>query len=299
MAKNLVIGSVNNYTYRDIHPWLSSLRKTGYDGDIALVVYNMDKETVEKLAEQKVILFGFGSDQGALKYNNPNVSVVVERFGHLWHFLNNTGYDHIVTTDVRDVIFQLNPFHWLELKQIPDLVVGAENLVYRDEPWNVNNMKLCYGDMIYQMMENEPIICAGVIAGWKPVVADLCLQIFLMCGGAPHHVPGGGGPDQAALNILMKSRIYTSHTLVTNSNEDFILHAGTTMKAIEAGSGGIGEAVMRDPSLLNIFKEKALWAEPIFEDGLVKNVNGVPYCIVHQYDRIPELKAHFAKEYGE
>lgn len=298
MAKNLVIGAVNNYTYDHIKPWLHSLRKTGYDGNVALVSYNMSKETIEKLEAEDVIISGMKVENDNLVYDQK-ASVVVERFGHLWNLLSRTDHESVVATDVRDVIFQRNPFDWLEMKQTPDLVVGAENFVYRDEPWNVNNMKLCYGETIFNMMQNEPIICAGVIAGWRPVVADLCLQIFLMCGGVPHHVPGGGGPDQAALNLLMKSRIYTTHTHTTNANEDFILHAGTTMKAIEAGSGGIGEAARQDPSLLDVYRKKALWAEPIFEDGVVKTAQGVPYCIVHQYDRVPELKEHFAKMYGE
>lgn len=297
MAKNLVIGAVNNYTYDQIKPWLHSLRKSGYDGDVAVIAYNMNKETIAKLEAENVIISGMKLEDGNLVYDQK-ASVVVERFGHLWNLLNKTDHEMIVATDVRDVIFQRNPFDWLETRQAPDLVVGVENLVYRDEPWNVNNMTLCYGKTIFEMMQNEPIICAGVIAGWRPVIADLCLQIFLTCGGIPHHVPGGGGPDQAALNILMKSRIYTSHTLQTNANDDFILHAGTTLKAIEAGSGGIGEAVRRDPSFLDIIKKKTLWTEPVFEEGLVWNARREPYTIVHQYDRIPEWKAYFEKEYG-
>jgi hypothetical protein len=40
-------------------------------------------------------------------------------------------------------------------------------------------------------------------------------------------------------------------------------------------------------------------AEPIFEDGLVLNTEGDPFVIVHQYDRVPELKKFIQEKYNQ
>lgn len=300
MGKDLIIGSASNYKWNDIKVWVRSIKKTGFEGDIAIIAYNMDKETCEKLTQEKVILFGFKqASNGSLVYENPNLSVVVERFGHLWHFLRNTEYNNVIATDVRDVVFQKNPSDWLREYEDPPIVVAEENFIYKDEPWNVNNMKHSFGELVYDSMQNMPIICAGVIAGSRLYIQDLCLQIFMMCAGAPHHVPGGGGPDQAALNILMRSRIYNDMSLITNSDNGFILHAGTTMKAIEAGSGAIGQYVKQKPDTLNSFEVKTLCEDPILTNDLVTNAKGTPYYIVHQYDRVPQFKEKIQELYGD
>jgi hypothetical protein len=33
-------------------------------------------------------------------------------------------------------------------------------------------------------------------------------------------------------------------------------------------------------------------------DGLVKNAKGVPFVILHQYDRVPEWTEYISKKYG-
>ena len=37
---------------------------------------------------------------------------------------------------------------------------------------------------------------------------------------------------------------------------------------------------------------------PTFENGLVLNQNREPFVIVHQYDRVPEMKKYYEEKYG-
>ena len=44
MAKDLIIGVVDNYDWDKIKYWVNSINKSGFDGHKAMIVYNMDSE---------------------------------------------------------------------------------------------------------------------------------------------------------------------------------------------------------------------------------------------------------------
>ena len=54
MAKDLIIGGASNYNWNQLRYWVNSIKKTGFKGDIVLVVTNMSAETVNKLTEEDV-----------------------------------------------------------------------------------------------------------------------------------------------------------------------------------------------------------------------------------------------------
>lgn len=305
MGKDLVIGAVSNYEYDKIEPWLTSLQRTGYKGNIALIAYNMSAETVAKLSSKNVqYIFGLQKDDaGNFKYNNQHFSIMIERFIHMWYFMNNMEEetDFVFATDVRDVIFQTNPSEWIEknLTSKKKLFVATENMRYQDEPWGKNNMLQAFGPLLYEQMKNEPIYCAGVIAGEKKSIMDFFLNVFLMCRGAPAHVAGGGGPDQAALNITLNLDVFKNITRFANPEDDFAVHAGTTLAAIKSGSGDIGQTYKQNPAILNTYKQKLLYNEPVFRDDMVCTPDGRPYCIVHQYDRVNEWRDVLDRKYRQ
>ena len=60
MAKALIIGGAANYGWNELKNWVRSIKATGYDGDIALVITNVTKETLDKLTEEGVTTFAYG-----------------------------------------------------------------------------------------------------------------------------------------------------------------------------------------------------------------------------------------------
>jgi len=54
-----------------------------------------------------------------------------------------------------------------------------------------------------------------------------------------------------------------------------------------------------DPSKIANFRPNLLFAEPVWEDGVLKDVNGHIFPIVHQYDRVPEIKKFVEQKYGQ
>lgn len=295
----MVLGAVTNYTYDQIEPWINSLKATGFKGTIALIAYYMRAADVKKLEEAGVTIFAFSKDEeGNLIYpGSKDFNIVVERFIHAWYFLGQIAEsdrpEHVLLTDVRDVIFQTNPEKdtYIDLDYIR---VASENIKYKDEPWSRNNLEHAFGPLMSKVMDDAPIICAGVIEGSFEVLRDLCLEVYLLCRGSMAHVPGGGGPDQAALNIILNQNVWKAITLVSYY---WTVHLGTTSYAIESGSGDIGYAYKHG----HLKSYRDLFIDPegieIDGDGIVKNDAGTPFFIVHQYNRVDGLEDQIKMRY--
>lgn len=299
---DLIIGAITKYSYDKIEPWVNSIEKSGFTGKKALIVYDIKADVADKLIEKDFTLFGFSKDHSGNFSYKTDYSIMVERFIHAWYFLKNSEdeIENVIWTDVRDVVFQTNPSEWLKrnMYNIKDkLVVGSENFRYKDEPWGKNNLMLSFGPMLYETIKDNPINCAGVIAGKKQAVIDLFLNVFMLCRGSSPEIPGGGGPDQAALNILLSLDAYKNITKFCTTDDSWVCHAGTSKAAILSGKGAIGEEYMRNPSILNRLKQSMIGNDPVIKDDMVVNALGDPYAILHQYDRVNEWSPIIDKKY--
>jgi hypothetical protein len=183
---------------------------------------------------------------------------------------------------VADVIFQSNPSDWLE-QNLGDkkLCAAAEGLKYKDESWGINNMQKSFGPAAAAYMADTPIYNAGVTAGTYEEYLDLCYNVNLLCNGAPMYVEGGGGPDQAALNLLLSLKPYKDITLYTEHDDGWACQCGTTV----------------DPSKINNFRPNLLSPEPVWKDGVMYNSKGEKYAILHQYNRVPTINSYIREKY--
>ncbi len=303
LMSDMIAGAVTKYTYDKIEPWLLSIRRSGFNGRVALIVYEMSADTAKQLELRGVELYGLtrakdGSFSAPEKYG-----IMADRFLRASKHLGPlTGVDTLIWSDVRDVVFQSNPTDWLAA-HLPEggeaIVVGSENLRYQDEPWGRNNMMQAYGPDLYDRVKSLPIYCAGAIAGRTAAVLDLFVAVYAMCYARPLEVRGGGGPDQAALNLLLSTEPYSSITKFCTTEDEWVCHLGTSIRAIESGSGGIGHEFRKNPSSLLSFKGLLLHGDPVIDSALVLNPSGVPYCIVHQYDRVAGLRDSTERRFRE
>lgn len=287
--KDIVIGCITNYDFDKIKPWVNSLDRSGFTGEKIVIAYNVTYDTLEELSKRKYTIFAFkkNDENGMVEYDKENFNIVVDRFAHISYFLsrlaNKTQYRYVIATDVKDVVFQSNPSEWLE-KNIGDkeLCVGCESLRYRDEPWGKQNMYLSYGPLIYEQMQDNLIYNAGTISGKFQTFIDFCTNINLCCLGAPQHVPGGGGPDQAALNILLSLNPYKNVTKFNMSEDGYAAQLGTTA----------------DPKRIEQDKPNLVEAQPILVGDEICTSKGTPFMMVHQYDRVPEWKKIIEEKYA-
>lgn len=286
--KDIVIGAITNYDFDTIKPWVNSLDQSGFTGEKILFCYNISYDVAEELTKRNYTIFAFkrNDEERRLEYQKENFNICLDRFLHIWYFLNKLQnkeqYRYVIATDVGDVIFQTNPSEWLE-NNIGDkqINVGSECIQYRHEEWNKQNMFLSFGPFIYEEMQDKLVYNAGAIAGKFDTFIDLCKTIFLTCGGSPVHVPGGGGPDQAALNVLLTTKAYKDITNFAKSSDGWAAQL----------------EIMANPSKIEKLKDFVNEPRLQIKDGEVYTHDGKKYCIVHQYDVLPELSKHIKEKY--
>lgn len=288
---DLVIGAIDNYSFHHIKNWVNSLDRSGFKGTKALLCYNIGYSTAQELADRGYTILALQQDQHSKNfvYDTTNFNVVRERFLHMWYFLNRlenkSDYRYLISTDVRDVIFQKNPSEWLEnnlLEPHKKINVASESIRYKDEPWGRNNLYQSFGPVVYDELKDKYIYNCGTLSGQFSYMLDLFLHIYHTCLGAPAYVLGGGGADQAALNVLINSHPYKDVTRFTYANEAWAAQLGTTA----------------DPTKLNEFRPFLKEGPPILKDGMVCTEHGTPFYLVHQYDRVPAWKTVIEEKYA-
>lgn len=286
--KDMVIGAITNYDFDKIKSWVNSLDQSGFTGDKILLCYNISYDVAEELTKRNYTIFAFkrNDEERRLEYQKENFNICLDRFLHIWYFLsklqNKDEYRYVIATDVGDVIFQTNPSDWLEQnignKQIN---VGSECIQYKNEEWNKQNMYLSFGPFFYEEMQDRLVYNAGAIAGKFDAFIDLCKTIFLTCGGSPVNVPGGGGPDQAALNVLLNTKAYRDITNFAKSSDGWAAQL----------------EIMANPNKIEKLKDFINEPRLQIKDGEVYTHDNKKYCIVHQYDVVPELSKFIREKY--
>ena len=282
--KDIVVGFITGYSFDKIAPWVNSLDRSGFTGTKAMICYNISYDVAEELTKRgyTVCAFKKNDEMKRLEYKQ-DFSIMCERFLHLWYFLKSqkSQYRYIITTDVKDVVFQSNPSEWLE-NNLGDKKINAacESMYYKDEDWGTHNLLKSFGPVIHQAYNDNLIFNAGVISGEFETMLDVFLNIYMLTQGTAQHIEGGGGPDQAAWNILLGMKTYHDVARKTMSEEGWAAQLGTTGPQI-AGKYG------------HLLVEKS----PILVDNVVCTSDGKPFSIVHQYDRVPEWKQIIEKKY--
>ena len=274
--KNLIIGGFTNYNYNQLKPWVESICEVMPDAHKVMCVGNASLETRAILANKGFEL---------VDMPNANIPVHVLRFFSIYEYLrtNWKKFNLVVTTDVKDVYFQTDPFKWLDyhnigVKDMHQIVAGSESMLYKDEPWGNDNLMQCYGEHIHKIFKNNEIYNVGTLGGSAEYIKDLVFNIFTNATNRPIPIV-----DQAVYNVLIQTQPYKDITLFTPQSAGWAVQAGTTV----------------DPSKIDMFRPFLTESEPIFEDGVVKTSKGKPFCIVHQYDRVPEWKKFVMNKYNQ
>lgn len=274
MAKSLIIGGFYNYKFNDVKVWAQSIEDCGFKGDKAVVCLKTDLQTAEKLAE-----IGFDVIMVDDKDINPKIPIHVQRFIFIYEYLRTVGdkYDYVITTDVKDVFFQTDPEKWLE-ENLGDyqMVTTSEALVYKDEPWGNENLHNTFGPYIHEIYKDKTIYNVGVLGGRSEYIKDICLMINLMGINRPIPVV-----DQAVFNFMIYTSLMRKDVLFSPQSEGWACHAGTTV----------------DPAKIGQFRKNLLEEEPTFKDGIFYTSKETPFCIVHQYDRVPEWNKFLRQKY--
>ena len=247
--KDLVISAIANYLPEKIKIYVESLNYCGYDGDKVMICYNIPKETIDYLTEKGWECYG------AELQGHPHMKRLID----MWWFLQNDEREwrNIITTDVRDIVWQTNPSIWLNNKN--KIICASECVTYENEPWGHKNIHEGYGPMFWEWIKGNTIGNVGVIAGKYKLVKELLMLNWLVsqAGDVRHFT------DQSSFNFVIHNELIKDKVDV---NSDFGLQVGTTKMDFE------------------------------IKNGLIMN-GDVPFVLVHQYDRNSELNTLITNKY--
>ena len=176
---------------------------------------------------------------------------VVDRWKLIADYIQKGDYRYVIACDTFDVVFQSNPFEWLE-KHLGehDLVVVGEERDFKDCEGNKRGMLQSF-PQAYERIKDWEILNAGVVAGHAKAVMEISQKIYDLCQQdvrLPSFTPKFEDrlPDQQALNLLA---------------EEFLVYParGTDTWAFQYNH------------------------KHSFRDGRCYNENGELYAILHQY----------------
>ena len=177
-------------------------------------------------------------------------------------------YTNLILTDFRDTMFQSNPFAQITSEGVYQF---EEQYLLKDNAWNIKWLSSCLGRNLTDKLisHNFTVVCVGVVMGRLPFMLEYL-----------HHL----------VNAMMRIQPTSAevandcrHGLDTAAHYEVTLHHLPLVNTIPYGEGQTSHFLK----------------EPIMVDSLgrVLNHHGVPYAILHQADRHPQVWDKFLAAY--
>ena len=263
----IILGCITKYKPEDIKPYVESIDQSGFSDIKVMMVYEIPQETIDYLKSKGWELY----------QNELQQHIILQRFRDIYKLLEQFPKDEtIIWTDVKDVIFQTDPTKWIEKNMECSIMSFSECVIFKDDEWACVNSGTSF-PMEWEWLQNETSYCAGTIVGDVEYLRDLFINIYRwsMTTANPEQLS-----DQAAYNVLINLYPFKDCVQKVNQEEGFVTQLGTVLIK------------------KNTFGNKLLEPTPIVDENfIVKNHQGEPFCLVHQYDRDPKFKEFIYKKY--
>lgn len=267
--KNVVIGLTKGYDFEILQPFVGTLRKTGYSGDIVFFYSDTDQATLDKLKKFGVILipfdlkFPYSSILESNKWQNEKrmkeLGIYCLRYLLAYQYLkdNSDKYRHVMLSDTRDVIFQKDPFDF----QVADVnyFLEREGVSIAESPFNAEWIEKGFGAGVLAGLGHNPIICSGVTIG---------------------SIQGILSYLEAFLDIIVKKDVPAHMRGMDQGIHNYLIHENIVPGKLHKNSEG---------PVLTLGLEDRI----VFKGGYVYNAVGKIPNIVHQYDRHWRIARHY------
>lgn len=257
---DLVLAVMKNVNWHDVDCFALSLSRCGFDGKKVLLADGITQE-----ARSGLQTFGFDvidspvtGEFSGLHFQTARYAIGASYLETCWH-----KFEHVMWTDAWDVVFQSDPFEWIEeWADSAQLVAAREGWLIRDQAINDVWLKKLVLEDEYQRLRNEEVLCSGTVFGRAAPMTDLLQRMREWS----HSVDGMQGIDQGMYNVLVQ-RVFRDFTYVPLPDAGFVCTCGPFLAPSDASTWTI------EP--------------PVFdrETGLVHNTAGKLFSVVHQYNR--------------
>ncbi|MBB3057100.1 hypothetical protein [Mucilaginibacter gotjawali] len=295
MKKNLIIGTATGYKYAAMQYFFTSLKAIDFKGDVVILVSDdIDAETKQLLLNQDVILIyikksvlSFSKKYAASrlwkvhylfhkalyallspgKDNLNTLSKYVKtfhlvsgsRYCYYYEYLlaNQDKYDLVLITDVRDVLFQADPFAGIRNNSFLNFYSEAHSIAnsFYTSYW----LRHAFGKKALAQIADKVSICSGTTIGSVNQIINYLEAMIKMQAKITAGLTGLGGFDQGVHNYLVHNNYFPGSNLLEN-NEGEVATLGESNSI----------AVNSDHELTD------------------KKGHVIP--VVHQFDRFPDLK---------
>ena len=279
---DILIGAVDLYNWEQMRPWVKSIKRSGFTGEIWLIAYRVDESDLKIVESHGINVYKVDHDPflRPIQHAQPGTPTQAHnlRFFHAWELLarlDSDNYRYAIMTDVRDVIFQKNPSIWLEQRGVgpQQFIAPSEGIRFKDEEWNQNNLKMGHGPIVYDQGYGDlKAYNVGTIAGGADIMRRLSYMIYTMTCG--RHYPS----DQSSFNVIVND-LLRFNALEVGMDEGWAAQLGTT----------------HDPTKPWLWDRICDPRPLLYDDVSVRTTAGELFTIVHQWDRVPNLKAAYTK----
>lgn len=265
--KNLILGTAMSYNLEDVNIFINSFREYNMNDDIVLLTDESTYNNVEKFSENNNVKLILIKDKD-IDINPNNI-----RYGLYYKFLKENQYNKIILSDVKDVVFQKNPFEELYDDKFlyffeEDSSESIGNNTYSDM-W----IKSSLGNQVLEKIKGKPIICSGITIGsYANILIYLTkmINIFNVIKTQKPEAYNIIGLDQGIHIYIGYLENKNFINFQTKKNGDIIATIGITLH--------------NNPN------------DIIVKDGVICLKDSHP-PIVHQYNRNPELEKLFKNKY--
>lgn len=286
--KQVILGVVRCLTKPQLRPFVESLKATRYLGDCILFTTSTSRGTLDYLHDRGIqtitfhypsirnhqpLLYGWNlwkmllnqlkSRELRLKFARHVWDLFFVRFLFARNFLlAHPEYSEVMLTDVRDVVFQRNPFEWMQGRKGVFCFEEMQGRTIGECKSNSRMVREVFGEKGWTDMRNCQISCAGVTFGTRVELLEY-LERFLDLSLDALSLRPCSGSDQGVHNRIVHFEKLGDLALLDNEGPVF------TMGCVPQEFIQVNAA------------------------GEVVNRQGNVYSVLHQYDRFPELAKRF------
>jgi hypothetical protein len=160
--KDLVLCAAIDLNLDQIKLFFNSFRRFNREAEIfCLVESDLSQDKNNFLFKNKVnLLFCDCLRFIPTKHNNTRYLKIQEFIAQ-----NSNCYKNVLLSDVRDVVFQKDPFSDLSGEFIIAPEEDEEKTIEMDQQFNARWLKQCYGENFYEEFKDRKIICCGTVIG--------------------------------------------------------------------------------------------------------------------------------------
>jgi hypothetical protein len=277
--ENLVLTYASGPVFNTLTFWvfINSFKNIS-NADLVVLTNNIDTESRSKIINRGFEVVDVPEGEAFYLFRDRHL--------HFYNYLNKHGhkYNNVLITDSRDVVFQANPFDWIDIwkNRINEIKGDVSFLnhfvIFTSEGFRRSESGFaCIEHFEFQRdvpmphlkNDNSKFVCnAGVTLGTPRAIQD---YEFLMFMTSMKTI--GRCTDQASLNYMLHFLADDKTYQISFPQHDNLCLTG---EGVKVGS-----------------------VEPILIDGKLFNPKNELYFMIHQWDRLDGLREEILSQYSE